>query len=219
MRARAVSRPRLAQWGRRRGAQGGQVTVSEQRRPLLLPQEVKELGSEEALIFYEGLRPIRCRKLRYYQDRRFKQRLMPPPARPIAPDATLQPAAKEASVVASGAVGDGRSAEPLPSQAQSAAACSAPIAEAREERSPREPTLGDLPRLESLTLADFAGNYEHIPVLEDRTATEAEIEQAVEDFLADLNVPRERKTAKVLSNPPSGATGASARHALKRSQP
>jgi type IV secretion system protein VirD4 len=192
VRAQAVSRPRLAQWGRRRGGQGGQVTVSDQRRPLLLPQEVKELGTEEALIFYEGLRPIRCRKLRYYQDRRFKQRLMPPPAQPIAPDASLQPTAKEAPVVGSEAVGEGRPAEPRPSQAQSAAARPEPIAETREEASPREPTLSDLPRLNSLTLADFAGNYEHIPVLEDRTATEAEIEQAVEEFLADLNVPREQ---------------------------
>src|SRR6266699_7116506 len=49
--------------------------VSEQRRALLLPQEVKELGPEEAILFYEGLRPIRCRKIRYYRDRRFRSRL------------------------------------------------------------------------------------------------------------------------------------------------
>src|SRR6185437_11601549 len=83
VRARAFSRPRFAQWGRRPGGQGGQVTLSEQRRPLLLPQEVKELGKEEALVFYEGLRPIRCRKVRYYEDRRFRRRLMPPPAQPV----------------------------------------------------------------------------------------------------------------------------------------
>lgn len=54
-------------------------TVSEQKRALLLPQEVKELGNDDAIIFYEGLRPIGCRKIRYFQDRRFKARLLPPP--------------------------------------------------------------------------------------------------------------------------------------------
>jgi type IV secretion system protein VirD4 len=118
VRARAVSHPRFTQWGRRRGAQGGQVTLSEQRRPLLLPQEVKELGNEEALIFYEGLRPIRCRKLRYYRDRRFTRRLMAPPAQPIAPDAALRSAANDAPVTGAEAAGEGRPAEPQRPQTQ-----------------------------------------------------------------------------------------------------
>jgi type IV secretion system protein VirD4 len=54
-------------------------TFSQQARALLLPQEVKELGSEQALILYEGLRPIRCHKIRYYRDRCFMKRLYPPP--------------------------------------------------------------------------------------------------------------------------------------------
>jgi hypothetical protein len=116
---------------------------------------------------------------------------MPPPAQPLTPDATLRSAAKEAPVVASEESAEGRPVESQSLQARRVAARSEPNAEAREETSPREPTLGDLPRLESLTLADFAGNYEHVPALEDRTATAAEIEQAVEEFLADLNVPRE----------------------------
>lgn len=191
VRARAVSRPRFAQWGRRRGGQGGQVTVSEQRRPLLLPQEVKALGNEEALIFYEGLRPIRCRKLRYYQDRRFTQRLMSPPAQPIAPDATLRSAPQDALAAApESATAEGRPAEAQRPQAQSAGAGLERSVEAREEAIPREPTIEDLPRLESLTLADFAGSYEHVTVPEDRAATEGEIQAAVEQFLAGL--PREQ---------------------------
>jgi type IV secretion system protein VirD4 len=57
-----------------------QVSFTEQRRALLLPQEVKALGTEEALVFCEGLRPIRCEKIRYYRDGRFRVRLLPPPA-------------------------------------------------------------------------------------------------------------------------------------------
>jgi type IV secretion system protein VirD4 len=193
VRARAISRPRFGQWGRRGGGQGGQVTLSEQRRPLLLPQEVKELGSEEALIFYEGLRPIRCRKLRYYQDRRFTRRLMPPPAQPIAPDATLRSAAKDVPVAAPEApAAEGRPQQALRPQAQNADASVEPRIEAREEASSREPTLEDLPRLESLTLADFAGNYEHVTMLEDHTATESEIQAEAEQFVADLTASREQ---------------------------
>ena len=40
---------------------------------------------EEAIVFYEGLRPIRCRKIRYFADRRFRKRLLPPPAVPLPP--------------------------------------------------------------------------------------------------------------------------------------
>lgn len=193
VRARAFSRPRFAQWGRGRGGQGGQVTLSEQRRPLLLPQEVKELGNEEALIFYEGLRPIRCRKLRYYEDRRFTKRLLPPPAQPIAPDASLRSAANDAHAAApegAGAVAGPAALER--GQAQNTAANPEPLTESLEEPGMREPTLDDLPRLESLTLADFAGNYDHITAPEGHTATEGEIQMAVEEFLAGLNVPRER---------------------------
>ena len=192
VRARAFSRPRYAQWGRGRGGQGGQVTLSEQRRPLLLPQEVKELGNEEALIFYEGLRPIRCQKLRYYQDRRFTRRLMPPPAQPIAPDATWRSAGNDAEPAAPEvAATEGRPAEPQRPQEQNASAAPEPLIEEPGQGSPREPTLEDLPRLGSRTLADFAGHYEHVAVPEDRAATDGEIQLAVDQFLADLNISRE----------------------------
>jgi type IV secretion system protein VirD4 len=78
-----VSKP-LWSFGEHAQRRGRSVSVSEQRRPLLLPQEVKELPADEALIFYEGLRPIRCRRIRYYQDRGLRARLRPPPARPAA---------------------------------------------------------------------------------------------------------------------------------------
>ena len=83
VRVESVSKPRWTV-GQGFGQRGPQVSTSEQRRPLLLPQEVKELPPDQAIIFYEGLRPIRCRKIRYYADRIFKKRLRPPPPRPPA---------------------------------------------------------------------------------------------------------------------------------------
>ena len=57
------------------------MSVSEQKRPLLLPQEVKELGRDRELLLYEGLRPILAWKNRYFEDPVFKKRLFPPPLR------------------------------------------------------------------------------------------------------------------------------------------
>ena len=69
------------------------VSVSQQRRALLLPQEVQALGPEQAIIFYEGLRPIRCKKIRYFEDARFRARLRPPPERGPALSAAPTPSA------------------------------------------------------------------------------------------------------------------------------
>lgn len=63
-----------------RGAGGSTVSTSysEERRPLMLPQEIKEFPKDEELIFIEGCPPIRCRKNWYFKDRFFRQRLMEP---------------------------------------------------------------------------------------------------------------------------------------------
>jgi type IV secretion system protein VirD4 len=63
-------------WG---SGKGNSMTESDQRRMLLLPQEVKELGDDKEIIIYEGIRPILADKIIYYQDKNFKSRLLPPP--------------------------------------------------------------------------------------------------------------------------------------------
>ena len=58
--------------------QGGSVSYAEveERRALMLPQELKALSPEQQIIFVEGApHPIKCGKIRYYQDAFFKQRL------------------------------------------------------------------------------------------------------------------------------------------------
>lgn len=59
-----------------RGNGSSQVSTShtEERRALLLPQEIKELPGDEELIFYEGCKPIRARKNWFFKDRMFKER-------------------------------------------------------------------------------------------------------------------------------------------------
>ncbi|MDT4292359.1 type IV secretory system conjugative DNA transfer family protein [Methylomonas sp. MO1] len=61
------------------GTKGNSTTESDQRRMLLMPQEVKEIGEGKEIIIYEGIRPILASKIIYYQDRHFKKRLFAAP--------------------------------------------------------------------------------------------------------------------------------------------
>lgn len=78
VRVKSFSRPR-ADFLSTKGHRHGNVSVNEQKRPLLLPQEVKELGRNREILLYEGLRPVLAKKNRYYEDPLFKKRLFPPP--------------------------------------------------------------------------------------------------------------------------------------------
>ena len=49
--------------------------VSDQRRALLLPQELKELPDDEQIIVVEATKPIRCRRTRFYREAVFMDRL------------------------------------------------------------------------------------------------------------------------------------------------
>lgn len=62
-----------------RGHGGGNVShsVTEERRALMLPQEIKELPNDEQLIFVERCRPIRCQKNWYFKLRLFIKRVLP----------------------------------------------------------------------------------------------------------------------------------------------
>ena len=75
-RARSRSRPIGLGQGRR------SLTDSDQRRALMLPQELMQLSDKALIILKAGLAPTRGRKLVYYSDRRFTDRLRPPPSPP-----------------------------------------------------------------------------------------------------------------------------------------
>lgn len=51
---------------------------SEERRALMLPQELKAMGFDKEIFLYEGLpHPVQCEKIKYYQDQHFTSRLLP----------------------------------------------------------------------------------------------------------------------------------------------
>lgn len=60
------------------GPRKGAITYREERRPLLLPGDVRSLPQDEQLIFVSGCKPIRSKKLRFDQERVFVDRLRPP---------------------------------------------------------------------------------------------------------------------------------------------
>jgi type IV secretion system protein VirD4 len=79
---RSLSRPRGLGAGRR------SLTVSDQRRALMLPQELMQLSPRDLIVLKAGLPPVRGRKIRYYRERAFTRRLRPPP---IVPGADPKP--------------------------------------------------------------------------------------------------------------------------------
>jgi len=55
------------------------VSRSETARPLLTPGEVMQLPPADEIVMVAGTPPIRAKKARYYEDRRFRERVLAPP--------------------------------------------------------------------------------------------------------------------------------------------
>jgi len=67
------------------------VSRQESARPLMTVGEVMQLPARDEVVMVAGCPPIRARKARYFRDRRFVERVLPPPdptqlARPVRPD-------------------------------------------------------------------------------------------------------------------------------------
>src|ERR1700693_5266381 len=161
----------------RRGRQSRSQSVSLQRRALLLPQEVKELGSERCIVFYEGLRPIRCKKIRYFRDKRFRRRLFPAPSGPTP--------CRGVSASLPVTPGDSAVASPPPSD-PSVGDGSTPGVE-KEAVVIRDATVEDVERIESLTLEDFACDFSKVEIpSRDGPVSEPEMKATVDTFLNSL---------------------------------
>ncbi|WP_420469957.1 type IV secretory system conjugative DNA transfer family protein [Brevundimonas sp. FT23042] len=74
---RSLSRPR----GLGRGAP--RISLSDQRRALMLPQELMQLPDNALIVLKAGLSPVRGRKIVYYRERAFLRRLRRAPTLPL----------------------------------------------------------------------------------------------------------------------------------------
>ncbi|CAG0928446.1 Conjugal transfer protein TraG [Rhodocyclaceae bacterium] len=157
VRQKSFSRP---MWG----GKSPTVNVSEQPRRLLLPQEVKELGADKMLLFYEGLRPVLAQRITYYRDSIFARRELPPPQVP-----KLHIEAARPSPPTTDTSDDGSNViEP-------------------QRRTARPVTPADVAELDSMTLQNFSLDFEHIEIPKGRPMTDAEVQTAVDRFLATLS--------------------------------
>ena len=55
------------------------VSRSETARQLLTPGEIMQLPPSDEIVMVAGIPPIRAKKVRYYDDRRFQERILTPP--------------------------------------------------------------------------------------------------------------------------------------------
>ncbi|QNA86682.1 conjugal transfer protein TraG [Sphingomonas sp. So64.6b] len=55
------------------------VSRSETARQLMTPGEIMQLPPADEIVMVAGTPPIRAKKARYYEDRRFQERILPPP--------------------------------------------------------------------------------------------------------------------------------------------
>ncbi len=56
------------------------ISRTETSRPLLTAGEIMQLPPADEIVMVSGLSPIRAQKARYYEDRRFRERILAPPA-------------------------------------------------------------------------------------------------------------------------------------------
>jgi type IV secretion system protein VirD4 len=178
VKTRSVSKPAFDLFGKSQRSRS--VSVSEQRRPLMLPQEVQAMRSDEAIVFYEGIRPVRCKKIRYFSDRRFKRLIGPPPpyASPALASGDVAPFAPSASP---------QILRLDPGSPPATEAASAPRSPRR--RRGRRATAREIEQIEELTLADFDVDLDQVVLPKkadgERLTTE-ELDVAVESFIAAL---------------------------------
>jgi type IV secretory pathway TraG/TraD family ATPase VirD4 len=64
----SVLRPRPVFWSR------GSTFFREERRPLMLPSDIRQLPSDEEIIFVAGAKPVRAKKLRFDDEPVFRDR-------------------------------------------------------------------------------------------------------------------------------------------------
>jgi hypothetical protein len=143
----------------------------------MLPQEVQAMRADQAIVFYEGIRPIRCTKIRYFRERRFK-RLIGPPPRHAAPGMKAPPPAP---------------VQPLPSEAVGELGSinidPAPATSRPSRRRSRRATPEDIERIDELKLENFDVDLSQVELpqkAEGERLTTQELDAAVESFLSAL---------------------------------
>ena len=78
------------------GSSSVSINYAEERRALMLPQEIKELPGDDELIFMEGCKPIRAKKNWFFKDKQFVAWTKLPPV-------VVEPRVRQQAVASAGA--------------------------------------------------------------------------------------------------------------------
>jgi type IV secretion system protein VirD4 len=82
---RSISRPIGLSGGRR------SMNQSDQRRALMMPQELIQLGPDQLIVLRAGIAPLLGTKIVYWRERAFRRRVMPAPSLPRRAPAASNP--------------------------------------------------------------------------------------------------------------------------------
>jgi type IV secretion system protein VirD4 len=143
-----------------RGFRAGSVSTSQAARALLNPQEVKMMGFQNQIVFMEHVRPILCRKIWYWQRALFlarSNRRLPE----ITPIEIRMP--------------------PPP----------APLVEDDEkdtgkQRTARDITPQDVPKLAKLKLTDYAANFSNIQLPKGEKLSGEDLQNVFDSFIQQV---------------------------------
>lgn len=148
--------------------------ISDQRRALLLPQEITSLGADKAIVALENTPPIMAKKIRYFNDPIFVNRLKSV-SKTLSALSFSQAKKQLISVIESGEL-----AAPVPTLKLSGNSADSVIdishfKEDLTDTVERDITAEDIPALASKTLADFSITFPTLDIPQGTDMTEQEI--------------------------------------------
>lgn len=162
------------------------VSESDQRRALMLPQELMMLGFENEIVLYQNNYPIQCNKIIYHQDETFISRFktVSPSLRALG-DAIPTRKQLETAMLN----GELRADVPIITIKR----IERPTGEISLEEEPvktvtteRPIEATDLSKLDNFTLDDFSLDFSKVDIPGDAATSPEEMERQVEDLLAAL---------------------------------
>jgi type IV secretion system protein VirD4 len=147
---------------------GGSSTVSYSARPLMNPQEVKQIGKNNEIIAVEGMLPILCKKIWFWKLGLFARRanLPVPPIKPIPIDLPAAPPAPEQ---------EEGSIEPGASTAQA-----------------RSVTPADFGKLGNLNLTAYAVDFSKVELPKGEPITDEDLQKAFGSFMKAVETSQEQ---------------------------
>jgi type IV secretion system protein VirD4 len=117
------------------------LTQTDQRRALLLPQEIRLLNPCEAILIRPGMFPIRCRRIQYFRDATFSRLVRRPPDVPAIDVPVRLDQGKGFEPIAADT---SNSAAPPPNNGAFHRASPKPKVRGKSSRAPRAPDLVDV---------------------------------------------------------------------------